>query len=47
MKRIIKKQKPPLMVEPSPCDDLAESRIRQRRKIIDELDLIKQRVNRV
>ena len=56
MRRIIKKQKqiekPISMVEPPPCDESAESactdnRIHQRRRIINELDLIKQRVNQV
>ena len=56
MRRIIKKQKqiekPISMVEPPPRDESAESactdnRIHQRRRIINELDLIKQRVNQV
>ena len=56
MRRIIKKQKqiekPVSMVEPPPCDESAETactgnRIHQRRRIINELDLIKQRVNKV
>ena len=56
MRRIIKKQEPisevepPSMVEPPPCEDSAENadnRIHQRRSIMNELDLIKQRVNKV
>lgn len=52
MRRSIKeqKQKPILMVDPPPYDESVESignRLHQRRNIIDELDLIKARVNQV
>ena len=52
MRRIIKKQKkkPTVIVEPPPHDESVENsdnRIYQRRRIINELDLIKDRVHQV
>lgn len=51
MSRIIKKKqklKPPIsMLEPLSSDELIENRVSQRQDIINELDLIKSRVDQV